>query len=310
MEKAFWGTVAGCTLIFAILLIMYLNKSGVLNQAANADQTTQAETTISATEEADEITSLIQETQGNYATAMKALDENDQESAEQPEGSTGEKNDQTTTTVVSPNGNVDPNRNGNHNYFMDDPSATQTQTDSSSSASQTDDTPESKKTDLYQYDLYKDHVVITKYLGKGTDVVIPDTLDGPPVTELASSAFASSKTRVRVEIPDVVTTMGDSVFKSDAALVEVVMPSQLTALGQSAFDGCSNLTRLTIPDGVTKIGDKAFNKCINMTRITMPITGSSGITSVRIPPIMVSTSVKNKITTTTARSFQYHLFRL
>lgn len=48
----------------------------------------------------------------------------------------------------------------------------------------------------------------------------------------------------------------------------------------------------------------------HMTRITMPITGSSGIISVRIPPIMVSTSVKNKITTTTARSFQYHLFRL
>ena len=31
MEKAFWGMVAGCTLIFGILLGMYLNKSGAVD---------------------------------------------------------------------------------------------------------------------------------------------------------------------------------------------------------------------------------------------------------------------------------------
>ena len=279
MEKAFWGMVAGCTLIFGILLGMYLNKSGAVDFSPKADQTqetTQTDQTADEIEQEGEITSLLQETQGNYAAAMKALEEEQTESPQQPEGAAGGDHNtsstttsSSTTTTTTPNGSVDPDRNGNHNYFMDDPSATQPSSADSSSESQTEDTPESKKNDLYQYDLYKDHVVITKYLGKGTDVVIPDTLDGQPVTELAASAFASSKTLVRVEIPDTVSTMGDSVFKSDAALVEVVMPDSLTSLGQSAFDGCSNLVRLTIPDGVTQIGDKAFNKCINMTKISL-----------------------------------------
>lgn len=218
MEKAFWGMVAGCTLIFGILLGMYLNKSGAVDFSPKADQTqetTQTDQTADEIEQEGEITSLLQETQGNYAAAMKALEEEQTESPQQPEGAAGGDHNtsstttsSSTTTTTTPNGSVDPDRNGNHNYFMDDPSATQPSSADSSSESQTEDTPESKKNDLYQYDLYKDHVVITKYLGKGTDVVIPDTLDGQPVTELAASAFASSKTLVRVEIPDTVSTMG------------------------------------------------------------------------------------------------------
>ena len=214
MEKAFWGMVAGCTLIFGILLGMYLNKSGAVDFSPKADQTqetTQTDQTAGEIEQEGELTSLLQETQGNYAAAMKALEEEQTESPQQPEGAAGGDHNtsstttsSSTTTTTTPNGSVDPDRNGNHNYFMDDPSATQSSSADSSSESQTEDTPESKKNDLYQYDLYKDHVVITKYLGKGTDVVIPDTLDGQPVTELAASAFASSKTLVRVEIPDTV----------------------------------------------------------------------------------------------------------
>lgn len=30
MEKLFWGMVGGCTVAFAILLGMYLNKTGVI----------------------------------------------------------------------------------------------------------------------------------------------------------------------------------------------------------------------------------------------------------------------------------------
>ena len=246
MEKAFWGMVAGCTLIFGILLGMYLNKSGAVDFSPKADQTqetTQTDQTADEIEQEGEITSLLQETQGNYAAAMKALEEEQTESPQQPEGAAGGDHNTSSTEhplrqppqLTTPNGSVAPDRNGNHNYFMDDPSATQPSSADSSSESQTEDTPESKKNDLYQYDLYKDHVVITKYLGKGTDVVIPDTLDGQPVTELAASAFASSKTLVRVEIPDTVSTMGDSVFKSDAALVEVVMPDSLDLIGTERF---------------------------------------------------------------------------
>lgn len=92
MEKAFWGMVAGCTLIFGILLGMYLNKSGAVDFSPKADQTqetTQTDQTADEIEQEGEITSLLQETQGNYAAAMKALEEEQTESPQQPEGAAG-----------------------------------------------------------------------------------------------------------------------------------------------------------------------------------------------------------------------------
>ena len=41
-----------------------------------------------------------------------------------------------------------------------------------------------------------------------------------------------------------------------------------------------------------------------------PNTGSMGITRLKKPVISVKSSIKNRTTTTTANSFQYHLFRL
>ena len=89
-EKAFWGMVAGCTLIFGILLGMYLNKSGAVDFSPKADQTqetTQTDQTAGEIEKEGELTSLLQETQGNYAAAMKALEEEQTESPQQPDGS-------------------------------------------------------------------------------------------------------------------------------------------------------------------------------------------------------------------------------
>lgn len=270
MEKVFWGMVGGCTVAFVILLTMYLNKSGVIDLSPEPateeasvveEETAEEETTV---DRGSEIDALVESAQTNYATAMQVFDEASEAiEHEETEEASGQNND--TGNGIRTNGTVDPDRNGEHGYFLEDPEALE----SSAEEESTEETPASKSDSEYQYDLYADHVVIKKYLGTKADLIIPDTIEGQPVTELAASSFASSKYLVRVDIPDSVTTMGDNVFKSSTLLVAVTMPKNLVTLGTGAFDSCEALVQVTIPDGVTEIKDKTFNECAELTKVTL-----------------------------------------
>jgi hypothetical protein len=51
-------------------------------------------------------------------------------------------------------------------------------------------------------------VTITKYVGRGGDVVIPDTIDGLPVTSIGDTAFAGFAELTSVLIPNSVMSIG------------------------------------------------------------------------------------------------------
>lgn len=83
-------------------------------------------------------------------------------------------------------------------------------------------------------------ITITYYNGTGGNIVIPDTIDGKPVTVIGSSAFYNK-------------------VKTNSTLT---LPSTLTTIGAFAFMGCWGFTgSLTIPEGVTTIVDSAFSGC-------------------------------------------------
>ena len=171
MEKLFWGMVGGCTVAFAILLGMYLNKTGVIG--AEPETSTEivseieSETeTITGTEEmtlADgefpaDIQSLIEDSQRNYSQAMQVFEEESAQAASResaapsrPQGtadgsgntanSDAKPNTNTNTSTPSAgtsssnpktNGSVDGNRNENHEYFLENPSEEVTETEESS----------------------------------------------------------------------------------------------------------------------------------------------------------------------------------
>lgn len=93
------------------------------------------------------------------------------------------------------------------------------------------------------------------------ELIIPDTVDGYPVTAIGDSAFYYCTTLNYVTIPDSVTTIGNSAFYYCSRLYSVTIGDGVTTIGSNAFYYCYSLGTLTIGNSVTTIGDGAFYCC-------------------------------------------------
>jgi len=110
----------------------------------------------------------------------------------------------------------------------------------------------------------------------GGEVVIPDTHEGLPVTEIGSAndsnsaLFAFYNTYITsITIPASVTIIGGAAFYGCTILTGITIPSSVTYIGDYAFNQC-NLSSITIVEGVTYIGRDAFGSCRSLTSIAIP----------------------------------------
>ena len=101
------------------------------------------------------------------------------------------------------------------------------------------------------------------------DVVIPDTIEGYPVTSIGDYAFAWCYSIESITIPDSVTSIGERAFHNCDSLTSVTIGDSVTSIGGYAFSSCDSLTSITIPDSVTSIGYAAFSDCTSLTSITV-----------------------------------------
>ncbi|MDR0637614.1 MAG: leucine-rich repeat domain-containing protein [Spirochaetaceae bacterium] len=112
-------------------------------------------------------------------------------------------------------------------------------------------------------------VVITGYKGQGVSVIIPATIGGKPVVEIASIGFFGSQARLTsITIPASVTRIGEAAFQDCDSLTSITIPSGVTSIGKYAFFDCNSLTSITIPSSVTSIGNSAFYGCKQLNSAT------------------------------------------
>ena len=101
-------------------------------------------------------------------------------------------------------------------------------------------------------------------------IVLPDKIEGYPVTRIAGSAFFDCETITGVVIPESVTVIMDYAFKNCKNLETAVLPDKLTELKKGVFYGCQALKSIEFPETLTAIGDQAFRACVNIDRIEIP----------------------------------------
>ena len=147
----------------------------------------------------------------------------------------------------------------------------------------------------FYYRIMDDYVRITAINVKEPydTVVIPETIEGYPVTEICGSAMRDQENLVSVVIPDSVTKMWPYVFGGDhnlkyvklpegitslpsyifencTSLVSVKLPEHIRMIESFAFAGCTALEDVNIPDSVVSIQDSAFMDCTSLEEIDLP----------------------------------------
>ncbi len=152
-----------------------------------------------------------------------------------------------------------------------------------------------------------DTITITSYPSADGDVIIPDTINGLPVTTIGDYAFEFCTGLTSVSLPDSVTNIGYGAFLwcSSLAMITVdtsnpayssvdgvlfnkgqttlitypggsagdyTIPPGVRGIGDQAFYDCPGLASVTIPGSVTTIGLAAFAYCSSLTRLMIPNT--------------------------------------
>ncbi len=152
----------------------------------------------------------------------------------------------------------------------------------------------------YTIDTSVDEITITKYNGSDVNVVIPNEINGYPVTKIGNRAFQSMPKAVTVTIPDGITCVDEYAFYGCERLESADLPDSVEVIGTGTFQNCQKLasfkypknwksvtpgwadgnifvncekiTKITVPEGVESIPARAFENAGNLQSVVLPST--------------------------------------
>ena len=120
------------------------------------------------------------------------------------------------------------------------------------------------------YDGYK---IDTKHSGFSGFVVIPNSFDGEPVSEIAEGAFKGYKEITEITIPEGIVIIGKSAFADCDNIKGVKIPDSVKELGsvtfadRGVFEGCDGLESIHIGKGIESLTYHTFANCVNLKNI-------------------------------------------
>ena len=146
---------------------------------------------------------------------------------------------------------------------------------------------------VYELNSDKTGYILKEYNGSSENVIIPDSYNGLPITEIGDPAFYEKRhVTGDLIIPETITKIEDFAF-SYTGFTKIVLSKNLKIIGKKAFLECKNLKSITFHDSIEEIKEGAFDGCSkltgnlnipkNLTKIEEETFKNTGYTGLTIP---------------------------
>ena len=111
----------------------------------------------------------------------------------------------------------------------------------------------------FEYRIKNDNtIIILKYNGNATNVVIPEKINNITVTDITSELFKNNTNISSVTLPKGVTEISMYCFKGATNLNSVTIKGNVTEIKREAFSDTKSLKQISLPKSVNTIGREAF----------------------------------------------------
>ena len=122
----------------------------------------------------------------------------------------------------------------------------------------------------YEYEVVGDYVKITRYLGKGGKLNMPNTYKDLPIKVLGSLFLQGSTEEEiqEIDFPDYLEEIEGWAFLSSSVQPKVlIFPNSLKSIGTESFNSINSLEKVYFGPNIEYIGKNAFGSCNNLTHV-------------------------------------------
>lgn len=113
------------------------------------------------------------------------------------------------------------------------------------------------------------YIIIIKYYGEETNLIIPFSINDEPVKEIRKNAFQKNTYLENVELPNGILSIGEYAFSNCSSLKSITIPDSVTSIGKYAFESCVSLESIALPNGMTTIEQYSFINCTSLKSVTI-----------------------------------------
>ncbi|MBQ2661371.1 MAG: leucine-rich repeat protein [Clostridia bacterium] len=128
-------------------------------------------------------------------------------------------------------------------------------------------TPTPRPNSNFEYYILNKQVVISKYIGKAKDVIIPSEIDNIEVAKIGDNAFAGRTDIISVSIPEGIDEIMSEAFSGCSSLKEITFPKSLYFIQNNAFENCTSLERVDFLNSFVWFYQEAFANCKKLSSV-------------------------------------------
>lgn len=105
----------------------------------------------------------------------------------------------------------------------------------------------------FTYTIKNNKICITKWNGTAADLIIPDSIEEKPVTEIASGAFENAAALETVTLPAQSIRLRNNAFKNCTALRQVTIQKNMDDMDEDPFSGCTSLKTIVLSREISEM---------------------------------------------------------